>query len=66
MGQLIYYKNATENCYKMRQLYYKVRQLLQIVTILFATGHTKCDVYYKLRQYKAWLLLTFLICLHNQ
>ena len=34
--------------------YYKMRQLLQISTILLqnATVITKCDVYYKLRQYK--------------
>ena len=37
-----------DSCYKLRQLfYYKVRHgLLQI-----ATGITKCDDYYKLRQY---------------
>ena len=34
--------------------YYKVRQLLQSVTILLqsATGITKCDDYYKVRRYK--------------
>ena len=39
--------------YKMRQFYYKMRQLSQIATILLqnATVITKCDVYYKLRQY---------------
>ena len=48
--------------YKVRQLfllqrpmvcYYKVRQVLQSVTILLqsATGITKCDDYYKVRQY---------------
>ena len=33
--------------------YYKVRQVLQSVTILLqsATGITKCDDYYKVRQY---------------
>ena len=51
-------------CYnKVRQIfitkcdkcYYKVRQVLQSVTILLqsATGITKCDDYYKVRQYKA-------------
>ena len=47
-------QNATEIYYKMRQVfYYKMRQLLQIVAILLqnATGITKCNVYYKLRQY---------------
>ena len=37
----------------MRQVfYYKMRQLLQIATILLqnVTVITKCDVYYKLRQ----------------
>ena len=47
-------QNATKVYYKMRQFYYKMRQLLQIPTILFhnATVIIKCDVYYKLRQYK--------------
>ena len=46
--------------YKVGQLfYYKVRQVLQSVKILLqsATGITKCDDYYKVRQYKrlrAW------------
>ena len=47
-------QNATEVYYKMRQVfYYKMRQLLQNATILLqnATVITKCDVYYKLRQY---------------
>ena len=37
----------------MRQFYYKMRQLLQNTTILLqgVTVTTKCDVYYKLRQY---------------
>ena len=48
-------------CYKMRQVfynkmrwfYYKTRQLLQNAMILLqnATIITKCDVYYKMRQY---------------
>ena len=56
-------QNATESCckmhqvfcYKIRQVYYKMRQLLQIVTTLWqnATIITKCDVYYNLRQYKS-------------
>ena len=39
---------------KCDRCYYKVRQLLQSVTILLqsATGITKCDDYYKVRQYK--------------
>ena len=42
-------QNAMDSYYKLRQLfYYKVQHgLLQI-----ATGITKCDDYYKLRQYK--------------
>ena len=45
MRQLFYYK--------MPQVYYKMRQLLQIAKILLqnATVTTKCDAYYKLRQY---------------
>ena len=36
--------------------YYKVRQVLQSVTILLqsATGITKCEDYYKVRQYSPW------------
>ena len=39
---------------KCDKCYYKVRQLLQSVTILLqsATGITKCDDYYKVRRYK--------------
>ena len=58
----VYYKmrqillqNPTEVYYKMRQdSYYKMRQLLQIETISLQNGPviTKCDVYYKLPQYK--------------
>ena len=42
-------QSAMDSYYKLRQLfYYKVQHgLLQI-----ATGITKCDDYYKLRQYK--------------
>ena len=51
--------------YNLRQLfYYKVRHgLLQIATgiiqsaidlLQIATGITKCDDYYKLRQYRCW------------
>ena len=38
---------------KCDKCYYKVRQILQSVTILLqsATGITKCDHYYKVRQY---------------
>ena len=40
---------------KCDKCYYKVRQVLQSVTILLqsATGITKCDDYYKVRQYRA-------------
>ena len=50
----VYYKVRQVSYYKMRQFYYKMRQLLQIATILLwnATAITKCDVYYKLRRYK--------------
>ena len=47
-------QNATKVYYKMRLAFnYKIRQLLQIVTILLqnATVSKKYDVYYKLRQY---------------
>ena len=47
-------QNAPEVYYKMRQLfYYKMRQLLQNATILLQNARviTKCDLYYKLRQY---------------
>ena len=49
LRQLSLLQSAMDRYYKLRQLfYYKVRQgLLQI-----ATGITKCDDYYKLRQYK--------------
>ena len=49
----VYYKMLKFFYYKMRQFYYKMRQLLQIATTLLqnATVITKCDVYYKWRQY---------------
>ena len=39
---------------KCDKCYYKVRQILQSVTILLqsATGITKCGDYYKVRQYR--------------
>ena len=39
---------------KCGKCYYKVRQVLQSVTILLqsATGITKCDDYHKVRQYR--------------
>ena len=52
--QLFLLQSAMVCYYKVRQLfYYKVRQVLQSVTILLqsATGITKCDDYYKVRQY---------------
>ena len=55
-------QNVTEVCYKMRQVFFnkmqqfynKMRQLLQTTTTLLQNTIviTKCDVYYKLRQYK--------------
>ena len=60
-GTAILLQNATEvycklrqvSYYKMRQFYYKMRQLLKIATISLqnATVITKCHVYCKLRQY---------------
>ena len=49
LRQLSLLQSAMDSYYKLRQLfYYKVRHgLLQI-----ATGITKCDDYYKLRQYR--------------
>ena len=47
-------QNAREVYYQMCQFFYcKMQQLLQNATILLqdATVVTKCDVYYKLRQY---------------
>ena len=47
-------QNAREVYYQMCQFfYYKMQQLLQNATILLqdAAVVTKCDVYYKLRQY---------------
>ena len=56
MRQLSLLQSAIDSCYKLRQLfYYKERHgLLQIAMDLLqiATGITKCDDYYKLRQYK--------------
>ena len=45
---------------KMRQFYWKMRQLFQNAMILLqnVTVITKCDVYYKLRQY-TYLLISF-------
>ena len=61
--QLFYYKvrwSVITKCdslviTKCDKCYYKVRQVLQSVTILLqsATGITNCDDYYKVRQYKA-------------
>ena len=67
----IYFKFITkcDKCYyKVRQLfYYKVRQVLQSVTILLqsATGITKCDDYYKVRQYKCGLFINVIIGLRT-
>ena len=53
LRQLSLLQSAMDCYYKLRQLfYYKVRHgLLQI-----ATGITKCDDYYKLRQYRVTFL----------
>ena len=51
--------SAMDCYYKLRQLfYYKLRQVLQSAMDLLqiATGITKCDDYYKLRQYSRPLL----------
>ena len=47
---LIYYDSLLQNA---TELYYKMRQLLPIATILLQNGIViiKCDFYYKLRQY---------------
>ena len=52
-------QSAMDCYYKLRQLfYYKLRQVLQSAMGLLqiATGITKCDDYYKLRQYSRPLL----------
>ena len=51
----LYFKFIT----KCDKCYYKVRQVLQSVTILLqsATGITKCDDYYKVRQYIVAIVL---------
>ena len=64
---LVYYKvrwTVVTNCdsffiTKCDTVYYKLRQVLQSAMDLLqiATGFTKCDDYYKLRQYR-WFLLT--------
>ena len=53
LQNVTYYKMRQVFYYKVRQFYYKMRRLLQIAMILLqnATAITKCDVYYKLRQY---------------
>ena len=50
---LFHYKVLWSVITKCDKCYYKVRQVLQSVTILLhsATGITKCDDYYKVRQY---------------
>ena len=52
MRKLSLLQSAMDSYYKLRQLfYYQVRHgLLQI-----ATDITKCDDYYKLRQYGTWV-----------
>ena len=62
----VYYKMLQGFYYKMRQFYDKMRQLLQTILLQNATVITKCDVYYKLRQYSflgetliIWCLIIF-------
>ena len=75
MRQLVITKCDSFIYYKVRQLvitkcdsyfitkcdkcYYKVRQVLQSVTVLLqsATGITKCDDYYKVRQNKQQFII---------
>ena len=57
---LVYYKvrwTVITNC---DTVYYKLRQVLQSAMDLLqiATGITKCDDYYKLRQYRPGLVST--------
>ena len=55
MGQILL-KNVTVILLYNSTFYYKMRQLLQIATILLqnATVITRRDVYHKLQQYKLW------------
>ena len=46
----VYYKMLQGFYYKMRQIYDKMRQVLQAILLQNATVITKCNVYYKLRQ----------------
>ena len=62
-------QNATRVYYKMRQVfYYKMRQSLKIAMILLqnATVITKCDVYYKLRQYNHSCVPTCTFHMHRR
>ena len=63
LRQLSLLQSTVDRYYKLRQLfyykffytvYYKLRQVLQSAMDLLqiATGITKCDDYYKLRQYR--------------
>ena len=54
MRQLVITKCDSYFITKCDKCYYKVRQVLQSVTVLLqsATGITKCDDYYKVRQNK--------------
>ena len=66
---LVYYKvrwTVITNCdsffiTKCDTVYYKLRQVLQSAMDLLqiATGITKCDDYYKLRQYNLYLTILF-------
>ena len=50
----VYYKMLQGFYYKMRQIYDKMRQVLQAILLQNATVITKCNVYYKLRQCIPW------------
>ena len=58
MRQLVITKCDSYFITKCDKCYYKVRRVLQSATVLLqsATGITKCDDYYKVRQNKVFLL----------
>ena len=51
----VYYKKRQMFYYKMWQFYYKMQQLLQSASSFLqdVIVITKCDVYYKMRQYSS-------------
>ena len=62
MRQLVVTKCDSYFITKCDKFYYKVRQVLQSVTVLLqsATGITKCDDYYKVRQNTPSVVLALL------